>query len=267
VSTYSVEELIAVNVSKEFKHGELGFIGLGTGGRSFAFAVGVPSVAIALAHRRGIDFTAQYGVAFEPDIENAPRCFDDRNLLKWSATAQIPVEMALDGFKRGLMNIGFLSGAQIDRYGNINSVAIGPYAKPKVRLVGGIALPDHAANADRTLIMIPHAKRSFVEKVDYRTAMGFGDGPGHRERLGLIGGGPSKVFTDLAVLDFEPKSRSMRIVSLHPGVTREQVESETGFELIWPDKVPATIEPTQQELDWIHNEIDKDGAFLNGRIF
>ena len=73
MSTYTIEELLAVNVSREFKNGELGFSGLGTGGRSFAFAVGVPSVATALAHRRGIDFTAQYGVAFEPDIENAPR--------------------------------------------------------------------------------------------------------------------------------------------------------------------------------------------------
>lgn len=267
MDTYTVEELIAVNLSKELKNGELGFIGLGTGGRSFAFAVGVPSVAVALAHRRGVDFTAQYGVAFEPDIENAPHCFEDRNLLKWSATAQIPVEMALDGFKRGLMDIGFLSGAQIDRYGNINSIVIGSYVKPKVRLVGGIALPDHAANAGRTLIILPHSKRGFVEKVDYRTAMGFGDGPGHRERLGLIGGGPSKVFTDLAILDFEPRSRSMRVVSLHPGVTRTQVESETGFELIWPDNVPITIEPTQEELDWIHKEIDVSGAFLKGNIF
>lgn len=267
MSNYTIEELLAVNVSREFKNGELGFIGLGTGGRSFAFAVGVPSVATALAHRRGIDFTAQYGVAFEPDIENAPRCFEDRNLLRWPASAQIPVEMALDGFKRGLMDIGFISGAQVDKYGNLNSVSIGDYAKPKVRLVGAIAQPDHAANAGRTLIIIPHAKRTFVEKVDYRSAMGFGDGPGHRERLGLIGGGPAKVFTDLAILDFEPTSRLMRVVSLHPGVTRANVEAETGFELIWPDSVPETAAPTEEELGWIRNEIDRDSAFLSGRIF
>jgi glutaconate CoA-transferase, subunit B len=266
VSEYTVEELLAVNVSRDFKDGELGFIGLGTGGRSFAFAVGVPSVAAALAHRRGVDFTAQYGVAFEPDIENAPRCFEDRNLLRWPASAQIPVEMALDGFRRGLMDIGFISGAQIDKYGNLNSVAIGDYSKPKVRLVGAIAAPDHAANAKRTLIIIPHAKRTFVDKVDFRSAFGFGDGPGHRERLGLIGGGPAKVFTDLAILDFEEESKRMRVVSLHPGVTREQVEGETGFELVWPSEVPETVPPTAEELEAIH-EIDRDAAFLAGRIF
>lgn len=264
--TYTIEELLAVRVSAELEDGGLGFIGLGTGGRSFVFAVGIPSIAIALAHRRGIDFIAQYGVALEPDIENAPGCFEDRNLLTWPAAANLPVETCLDGFKRGKMSVGFISGAQIDKYGNLNSVAIGDYRKPKVRLVGGIAQPDHAANAKRTIIILPHGRRTFVEKVDYRSGFGFGDGPGHRERLGLIGGGPSKVFTDLAVLDFEPRSCRMRVVSVHPGVTREQVVAETGFELIWPDEVPVTPEPTAEEVAAIR-EIDKDGKFLNGRIF
>jgi glutaconate CoA-transferase subunit B len=262
----TLEELLCTQVSAELEDGGLGFIGLGTGGRSFAFAVGVPSVAVALAHRRGIDFIAQYGVALEPDIENAPRCFEDRNLLTWPASANLSVETCLDGFKRGKMSVGFISGAQIDKYGNLNSVAIGDYRKPKVRLVGGIAQPDHAANAKRTLILLPHARRTFVEKVDYRSAFGFGDGPGHREKLGLIGGGPAKVFTDLAVLDFHPESKLMRVVSLHPGVTKEQLVEETGFELIWPEQVPVTAEPTEAELTAIH-QIDPDGAFLNGRIF
>ncbi|MFH5822426.1 CoA-transferase subunit beta [Georgenia sp. AZ-5] len=266
MADYQIEELLAVQVSRELKDGELGFIGLGTGGRAFAFAVGVPSVAAALAHRRGVDFIAQYGVALEPDIEHAPRCFEDRNLLAWPASAQIPVEMALDGFKRGKMNIGFLSGAQIDVYGNLNSVAIGDYDKPDIRLVGAIALPDHAANAERTIIILPHSRRTFVERVDHRSAFGYGDGSGHRERLGLIGGGPGKVFTDLAVLDFEDDSKRMRVVSVHPGVTKEKVNEETGFELVWPDGVPETPAPTAEELAAIR-EIDPDGALLNARIF
>ena len=266
MSGYTIEELLAVRLSAEFQQGELGFIGLGTGGRSFVFAVGIPSVAAALAHRRGVDFTAQYGVAFEPDIEHAPRCFEDRNLLTWPASAQIPVETALDGFKRGKMSIGFISGAQVDRFGNLNSVAIGDYRKPKVRLVGAIAQPDHAANADRTYILLPHARRTFVEKVDYRSAMGYGDGSDHRERLGLIGGGPAKVFTDLAVLDFHEESKAMRVVSVHPGVSKQDVVDATGFDLIWPDEVPETPAPTEEESSWIR-EIDKGGSFLNGRIF
>jgi glutaconate CoA-transferase, subunit B len=266
MTDYTMTELLAVRVSAELKDKELGFIGLGTGGRSFAFAVGVPSVAAALAHRRGVDFIAQYGVALEPDIENAPRCFEDRNLLTWPASAQIPVEFALDGFKRGKMSIGFISGAQIDRYGNLNSVSIGDYSKPKTRLVGAIAQPDHAANAGRTIIIIPHERRTFVPKVDFRSAMGYGDGPGHRERLQLIGGGPSKVFTDLAVLDFHPESKEMRVVSLHPGVTRDQIVEATGFDLLWPDDVAVTPAPTAEELSWVR-EIDPDGAFLTGRIF
>lgn len=266
-TNYSVEELLAVAVSQEFKQGELGFIGLGTGGRSFAFAVGVPSLATVLAHSRGIDFTAQYGVAFEPDIVNAPRCFDDLHLLTWPASSQFPVEFALDGFKAGRMDIGFVSGAQIDVYGNLNSVMIGDdYRMPKVRLVGAIAAPDHAANAGRTLVIMPQSRRAFVEKVDYRSAFGHGDGPGHRERLGLRGGGPAKVFTDLAVLDFDETSKRMRVVSLHPGIDRATVEQETGFELIWPETVPETTAPTAEELALIR-QVDGDGAFLSGRIF
>lgn len=267
MTDYTVEELLAVAVSRELGDGQLGFVGLGTGGRAFAFAVGIPSVAIALAHRRGVDFIAQYGVALEPDIEGAPRQFDDRNLLRWPASAQIPVEMALDGFKRGMMDVGFISGAQVDRYGNLNSVAIGAYEKPKVRLVGAIAAPDHAANAKRTFILLPHDRRTFVERVDFRSAFGFGDGAGHRERLGLPGGGPWRVFTDLAIFGFDTETRAMQVVSLHPGIAREEVENNTQFELLWPDDVSETVPPTNDELAAIRNEIDADRAFLTGSIF
>ena len=108
---YTIPELLSVAVSRELKTGQLGFIGLGTGGRSFIYSVGIPSVAIALARSRGVDFIAQYGVTLEPEISQAPECFADPFLLRWPSRAQIPVETAVDMFKRGMMDYGFISAA------------------------------------------------------------------------------------------------------------------------------------------------------------
>jgi glutaconate CoA-transferase, subunit B len=266
MSEYSIPELLATAVSRELPDGGLGFIGLGTGGRAFTFAVGVPTVAIELAHRRGVDFIAQYGVMFEPKIDELPESFADPYLLKWQSKAQIPVETALDMFKRGMMNIGFISAAQIDSYGNTNTVVIGPQNKPKIRLVGGIAAPDHASNAEHTIILMSHERRTFVEKVDFLSALGFGDGPDARRRLGVRGKGPKRVFTDLAVLGFDEATKRMRVESLHPGVTRGEVEEKTGFELGWDKEVATTPAPTAEELSLIRQHIDPQKLLMEGRI-
>ncbi len=265
-ATYTVEELMACAVSRELKDGELGFIGLGTGGRAFIYAVGIPSVAIELAHHRGVDFIAQYGVKLEPRIPDAPDCFTDANLLTWPCRAMILVEDCLDMFRRGMMDWGFVSGAQIDPYGNLNSVCIGDQKQPKVRLVGAIAQTDHCAHARHTMIILPHERRVFVERVDYISGLGFGDGPGYRERYQHHGGGPGKVVTNLAVLDFHPQTRRMRVESLHPGVSREQVESKTGFALEFPDPTPPTPPPTPEEVELIRTRIDPRGLWLQAKV-
>lgn len=263
---FTVEEVMAVALSREFGPFEHGFIGLGTGGRAFTLAVGVPTVAIHLAHAQGKDFIAQYGVMFEPVISETPPSFADPYLLNWRSRALIPVDLCLDTFRRGKMTCSFISGAQIDPYGNLNSVVIGDHDRPKVRLTGPIAQADHAAYARRTYPILPHDKRVFVEKVDFISAVGYGDGPGYREKYGLKGGGPGKVITTRAVLGFDPDTKRMRLESVHPGVTVEEVVENTGFELIIPPNVPETTPPTEEDLRLIRTQIDPHGYFLQAKV-
>ncbi len=265
-AAYTVEELMACAVSRELKDGELGFIGLGTGGRAFIYAVGVPTVAIRLVQLRGVDFIGQYGVKLEPVIEEAPACFTDAELLDWRCRAMIPVEDALDMFRRGMMDWGFVSGAQIDPYGNLNSVCIGEQKQPKVRLVGAIAQTDHCVHAKHTMIILPHDRRVFVDRVDFISGLGFGDGPGYRERYQHRGGGPGKVVTTLAVLGFDDRTKRMQVESLHPGVARGEVEANTGFALECPDPIPTTPEPTREEIELIRTRIDPKGLFLQAKV-
>lgn len=264
--TYTYVEQLCVSVSRELKDGGVGFIGLGTGGRSFTLAVGVPTVAIELAKRnRGIDYIAQYGVALEPDIGQTPHCFADPYLLAWSATGQQLVEHCLDNFRRGFIDVGFISGAQIDPRGNVNSVCIGDQKKPKTRLVGVIAQGDHAAYAGNTFIIIPQEKRTFVPKVDFISAVGFGDAPDARDRLALPGGGPHKVFTDKAIWGFDPKTKVMRLESRHAWITPDDLVDSVGYRLDVPKDLPVTAEPTADELRLIR-EIDPQGLFLEAKI-
>lgn len=264
---YSLAELLTVCLSRELEDGGHGFIGLGTGGRAFMMAVGVPSVAAELARRhRGIDFVTQYGVTFEPDLKKTPRSFADPYLLAWPSKAQVRVEECLEFFRRGKMTVGFTSGAQIDPRGNLNTVCIGPWDKPKVRLVGPIAQPDHATYAKYTFVIMPQEKRTFVEKLDYRSCLGFGDAIGDRKRFGVPGGGPRKVFTDLAIWGFDPASEIMRLESIHPGVEPSSIKDSVGFPNDLPTNVASTKPPTDEELRLIREEIDPDGLFLQSKI-
>lgn len=264
---FSILELLSVAVSRELRDGELAFIGLGVGERAFALAVGVPSVAIRLAQlSHAPSFTAMYGVIIGPRLDEIPTSFSDPNLIAWRSEAQIPVEHALDMFKRGMMDIGFISGVQIDQYGNLNSVCIGPHEAPKTRLVGCIAQSDHAAYAGRTIIIIPHERRRFVPRVDFISAVGHLAVGKDRKALGLPGGGPSRVFTDMAVLGFDADSLRMKLETVHPGFTVKDVVDATGFELLIPNQVPETECPSQGQLELIRNEIDRNGIFLRGEL-
>ena len=165
--------------------------------------------------------------------------------------------------RKGEIDVGFGSIAQIDKYGNCNIVCIGDYNKPKVRLIGPIFQPGHLALFGREVIIFGHQKRKFVDKVDFVTGVGFGDGPGSREKLGLIGGGPSMVLTDKAVFDFDPQTKLMRVRSVHPGVSADWVRQNTGFTHSFIAKeVPETPGPTDEELRLIREVIDPRGVLL-----
>ena len=158
---------------------------------------------------------------------------------------------------RGLVDYGFLGGAQIDRYGNINSTVIGDYYTPSVRFPGSGGANDFASLCWKTLIMTNHSRSRFVEKVDFITSPGFLTGPGAREAAGLApGSGPYKIITDLAVLGFDEASKRMKIESLYPGISVEQIMQETGFELLVPRFIKTTPRPSEKELKILREEVD-----------
>lgn len=148
-------------------------------------------------------------------------------------------------------------GAQMDRFGNVNNTVIGPYDAPKVRLPGGGGMADLGCMIPNIYLWsTTHDPRTFVESLDFRSGLGWGDGGDHRERLGLPGG-PRLCVTNLCVFDFEPESKGMRLRSLHPGVTFEQVQEATGFEVLLPDgDVPTTAAPTEHELRVLREQVD-----------
>ncbi|MCP4199858.1 MAG: CoA-transferase, partial [Proteobacteria bacterium] len=151
-----------------------------------------------------------------------------------------------------LVDASFIGGAQVDRYGNLNTSYIGNHDGPKTRLPGSGGACDLASLAKRHIIVMAHQKHRFVPKVDYVTSPGYGDGPGWRQRVGLPRGGPSAVITTLGILRFDPETLEMTLSSTHPGVTIDQVRENTA----WPLRISAdlgqTSEPTDAELDMLH---------------
>jgi len=163
--------------------------------------------------------------------------------------------------QRGFLEVGFMGGAQIDRFGNVNTTAIGSYERPKVRLPGSGGASDIITLCRRTVLVTMHERRRFVPKVDFVTSPGFLDGGEGRRQSGLIFGGVSSVVTDLGIMGFDDLTKEMRLESLHPGVTLDRVIENTGFELLIPDFVSVTEPPTQGELDELRR-LDPDRRYL-----
>ena len=163
----------------------------------------------------------------------------------------------LEACQRGMVDYTFLGGAQIDSYGNLNSTVIGEYGRPKVRFPGSGGANDFASFCWKTLVITPHGRRRFVEKLDFLTTPGYLTGPGAREKAGLPEGtGPYRVITDLAVLGFNEQTKRMQIESLHPEVSFTQVQEQTSFELLKAVKVVETAPPSSEELQILREEVD-----------
>lgn len=160
--------------------------------------------------------------------------------------------------QQGLVDISFIGGAQVDRFGNLNTTYIGGPEKPETRLPGSGGACDLASLAKRHIIIMAHQKRRFVPRVDYITSAGYGDGGDWRQRVGLPRGGPSSVITTLGILKFDSQSKEMMLTSTHPGVTVEQVKENTGWPLKIASKVTETAEPTEAELKMLQ-QFDPEG--------
>jgi glutaconate CoA-transferase subunit B len=165
--------------------------------------------------------------------------------------------------QRGFIDYGFIGGAQIDPYGNLNSITIGDHDHPKARLPGSGGGNDVGSHCWETVAIMQHDARRFVPKTDFLTTPGYLTGPGAREAAGLPKGtGPAYVVSTLALMDFDPESKRMRLKATHPGVSVEDVVAATGFELVIPEQVKVTEPPSAEELRLLREEIDPEKLYI-----
>lgn len=213
--------------------------------------IGAPSAACNLArltHAPKLTLIYESGtLSTRPSV--LPLSIGDGELCDTALTTVPVPEMFRYWLQGGRITIGFLGGAQIDRFANLNTTVVGDYASPKVRLPGGGGAPEIASNCGQIFITMAMGTRAFVEKLPFITSFGHGQGKGDREKLGLRTKGPTKVITDLCVLEPDPDSAELTVVSLHPGVTREQVRQACGWPLRFADDLAETPAPGAQELE------------------
>ena len=248
---YTAAELLTILSARQLKNGQVVFAG-----------VGIPLLAATLAQRLdcpGLTILFEGGVigAFIepgklPPSTNDQRCTKRANMVLGSAEVLLLLQ-------RGYVDVGFMGGAQIDQYGNLNSSFIGDPARPKTRLPGTGGGNDIASLA-QMIVAMKHEKRRFVENVDFITSPGFIRGGTSRRDSGLPSGGMLRVITELAVFGFDEKTRRIRVLALNPGVTREEVQENTGFRLDFDDKLHVTPPPTDHELQTLRL-LDPDRLF------
>jgi glutaconate CoA-transferase subunit B len=246
-------ELLAVVAARELKDDTTVFAG-----------VGVPLLAAALAqqhHAPRLTIVIEGGI-IGPQIKPG-RLPISTNEMRAAHRAQM-LPAITDIFlyaQRGFLDVGFMGGAQVDAHGNVNTSVLGDYMRPKVRLPGTGGANDIASLCREVIIVTPHERRRFVERVDFVTSPGWLDGGDSRRRAGLLFGRVSRVVTTLGLFGFDPESRRMRLDALHRGVTREQVRDSTGFEVLMPADVVTTEPPRREELELLR-ELDPDRRFL-----
>ncbi len=228
-------------------------------GATVAVGTGVPCAAAMLAQRTNapnlVIFFEAGGVG--PQLPTMPISVGDSRTFYRALMATSMADI-METCQRGMMDYTFLGGAQIDAYGNLNSTFIGgDYGHPKVRLPGSGGANDLASLCWRIMVVTNHDRRRFVEKLDFITTPGYLTGPGAREAAGLSPGtGPYRVITDLAILGYHDESKRMQVLSLHPGITLDQVRQNTGFELSVADPLQTTAPPTDHELAILRDEVD-----------
>jgi glutaconate CoA-transferase subunit B len=228
-------------------------------GCTVAVGTGVPCAAAMLAqHTTAPNLVIVFeagGVA--PQLPTMPISVGDSRTFYRGLMATSMADI-METCQRGLVDYTFLGGAQIDAYGNLNSTMIGSdYQRPKVRFPGSGGANDLASLCWRVLVVTNHDRRRFVKKLDFITTPGYLTGPGAREAAGLPPGtGPYRVITDLAVLGYHDQTRRMEVLSLHPGVTREQVVEATGFDLTFSAVLTTTPAPTAHELRILREDVD-----------
>ncbi|MCE8026281.1 CoA-transferase subunit beta [Halomonas sp. MCCC 1A11058] len=245
---YTSSEMMTVTAARALENGMTCFVG-----------IGLPSEAANLArltHAPDVVLIYESGtLQTKPDV--LPLSIGDGELAETALTTVAVPEMFRYWLQGGKIDVGFLGTAQIDRYCNLNTTLIGYYREPKVRLPGGGGAPEIATNAGEVFITLKHSKRAFVDRVDFVTTLGFGrDGKG-RDGVPNIGKGPTRVITDLCVMKPDPETKELVVVSLHPGVSREDVIEATGWEIRFAETLESTPEPSARELEVLRELKDR----------
>jgi len=237
---YTTDEMMTIAASRILTNKQICFVG-----------IGLPSAAANLArltHSPDLVLIYESGtLETKPDI--LPLSIGDGELSNTALTNVTVPEMFRYWLQGGHINIGFLGAAQIDKFANLNSTVIGDYDKPNVRLPGAGGAPEIATHCHEIFIIIRHSKRTFVEQVDFVTSFGHGKGYNHREHLGINTKGPTKVITDLCILEPNEISFELTVTALHPGVSRQEVIAATGWKIQFADNLVTTKTPNGTELE------------------
>ena len=238
--SWSADEMMSIAAARALRDGQACFVG-----------IGLPSTAANLArrlHAPNLVLIYESGT-LDTRPDELPLSIGDGILAESALTVVSVPEIFNYWLQPGRIDIGFLSGAQLDRFGNINTTVIGEYDEPEVRLPGSGGAPEIAASCREVMIVMRHRRRAFVEQVDFITSVGHGSGPHDREMLGLHGAGPVRVITDLGVLEPDPDTAELVLTALHQGVTVEQVRAETGWPLEVATDLKITAAPRAEELE------------------
>ena len=238
--TYSPTELMTVAAARALDNDDVCFVG-----------IGLPSAACNVArltHAPGVTLIYESGtIGTRPAV--LPLSIGDGELCETALTTVAVPEFFRYWLQGGRVTVGFLGAAQIDRFANLNTTVIGEYGTPKVRLPGAGGAPEMAAACRQIFIVMPQSRRTFVERLDFLTTLGHGDGGRHRERAGMKTLGPTRVITDLCVLEPDAETSELTVTGLHPGVSESDVREATGWPVKFANPVAETAPPTPHELE------------------
>ena len=244
MSDFTANEMMTIAASRALTSQDVCFVGIGAPSAACNVARLTHAPDITLIYESGTIGTA-------PDV--LPLSIGDGELCDTALTTVSVPEMFRYWLQGGRITIGFLGAAQLDKFGNINTTVIGDYHKPKVRLPGGGGAPEIASSCGEVYITMAQSKRGLVEKIDFFTSFGHGEGGDHRKRLGIETKGPTLLITDLAIWKPDPVTKEFTVVSMHPGVTREMVQETCGWEVKFAEKVEETPPPTPLELETLRD--------------
>lgn len=254
--SYTPNEMMTVTAARNLKNGDVCFVGIGLPSAASNLARLIHAPEVVLIYESGT-------IGAKPHV--LPLSIGDGELAETADTVVSVPEIFRYWLQGGRVKVGFLGAAQIDRFANINTTVIGPYENPKVRLPGAGGAPEIASSAQEVWIILKQSLRTFVNKLDFMTSAGHLTGGDSREKSGARGKGPTKVITDMGILEPDPMTKELVLTHIHPGVNVEDVKKATGWELKISSDLKVTSVPTAHELEVLRN-LNSNTAKKHGTV-